>query len=602
MDDLSSDISIPSTTSIEVNHLDRADMADALEDQQQHILRVSNIITRTSTVISQIKDDSKFAKTQVANDMPYDPTIADNENHSSVGHGPGNNKDIENNLPSSTIPAGVKDTGEYNIYDIENRPPDGGTWAWIATGCVLCINTFSWGLNACFGVFLNYYTTTNFFPGATTEQYVMIGGLGLGLSFMSCVVTNGLCRKYNYKYMMYAGTALTFLAYWLASIAKTVVQLIMFQGFLMGIGWALVAGATFMILPTWFLKKRSIAQGIATAGGGLGGIIFSRPIDTMIKRYMDEPKYADNQHEGLRQGIAWALRMEAFVCGFMLLISVFLVRTYRPLKNNIDRPVLKEIFAFFGRTDLMKQVPILCLVFWNMVYGLSYTILLFSLSSYASSIGLSYLQGSNVTTVQSVAQSVGRPMLGFISDKIGRVNTTCISIFLIGIFTFCFWIFTNTYSQLLGFAFVIGLLLGVNWVNFGPMTADVVGGGADLNHAISIEMFTGGFPLLIAELVGLKLRKPEMSRPFLYCQILVGVSSFVSVVCLLPLREWKVSRILKARVKLLKEEQDDSIDDDSKIKNEEYVSSNQHEVKRLEKMLQPGLHHYLIRMFYPIAV
>ncbi|TID30839.1 hypothetical protein CANINC_000575 [Pichia inconspicua] len=586
MDDSLSEISNPSTGSIEVNYLNDNGY-DSTENQQQSQRRMSNILTRTSTVISQLKEDNKFAKTQVSNELPYDPMISNNDNDNC-------DDDLEGFPDSSQNTQQVKDTGEYNIYDIENKPPDGGVWAWIATGCVLCINTFSWGLNACFGVFLNYYTTTNFFPGARMEQYVMIGGMGLGLSFMTCVITNGLCRKYNFKLIMYIGTALTFLSYWLASIAKTVVQLIMFQGFMMGIGWGLVAGATFMILPTWFLKKRSVAQGIATAGGGLGGIIFSRPTDEIIKKYMNDPKYANDPHEGLRKGISWALRMQALVCGAILLVSVFLIRTYRPLKNDVKKPILKEMFGFLKRWDLIKQVPIMCLIIWNMVYGLAYTILLFSLSSYATSIGLSYLQGSNVTTVQSVAQTIGRPMLGFISDKIGRVNTTCLCTFIIAIFTFCFWIFTTTYSELLGFAFVIGLFLGVNWVNFGPMTADVVGGGPELNHTISLLMFSGGFPLLIAELAGLKLRRPQLSNPFLYCQILVGVASIISVACLLPLREWKVSRILNARLKLLQEEKE--------LDEEKHTSSNHPEIERLEYMLQSDIYHYLIRMFYPIAV
>lgn len=121
----------------------------------------------------------------------------------------------------------------------------------------------------------------------------------------------------------------------------------------------------------------------------------------------------------------------------------------------------------------------ICIILWNMVYGVAYTILLFSLSSYASSIGLSYKQGSNITTVQSVSQCIGRPLLGICSDAIGRANTTIIFTFFLGIICFVYWIFIETYSELIGFAFVAGFIMGVNWVNFGPMTADIVGGGDD---------------------------------------------------------------------------------------------------------------------------
>ncbi|KAG0680260.1 hypothetical protein C6P40_004665 [Pichia californica] len=630
----------------------------------------NNILTRTETIISCIKEDNKFAKTQVEPNPSYDPndlvrvgtakssldekqfkrdrrysknvmfkenpdlenikSESDGDDDNNEEYQSSNNNNInnfidsnENDTVESTL---VEDTGEYNVFDIQNKPPDGGFWAWTAAVCVMFINTFSWGANAVFGVYLNYYTSTDYFPGATTEQYVMIGGLGLGLSFMACTITNSLSRKFYYKIIMSIGTALTFLSYWLASISETVVQLIMFQGLMMAIGWALTAGSTFVILPTWFLKKRSIAQGIATAGGGLGGIIFSRPVDEIIKKYTENPKYANNQHEAVKLGMMWSLRMQSLVCGFMLILSIFLIRTYRPIKdpNSKNSNIFKEITAFLFRFDLIKMCPMICLILWNMIYGLTYTILLFSLSSYATTIGLSYKQGSNVTTVQSVAQTIGRPLLGLVSDKIGRVNTTVIFTLILTILVFFFWIFITTYSELLAFAFLAGLILGVNWVNFGPMTADIVGGGGqDLSHAISIQMFTGGMPLLIAELVGLKLKRPEMGKPFLYCQILCGVASIVSAALLMPFREWKVKRILNARRNQFLSrvynpedlEKDDttvnegihSLQSNNHIlKNtEDFEEDEQHvkqEIDRLNALLQNSIYAYIFRMFYPIAV
>ncbi|CAI8493748.1 unnamed protein product [Pichia kudriavzevii] len=502
------------------------------------------------------------------------------------------------------------DTGKYSAFDFKNRPPDGGFWAWISVVCVLFINTFSWGLNACFGVYLNYYVTEKYFENANTEQYVMIGGLALGLSFTACAFTNGLCRHVHYKIIMTIGLIITFLSYWLASIATTVVQLIFFQGFLMAFGWALTAGSTFLILPTWFLEKRSIAQGIATAGGGLGGIIFSRASDQIIKQYLTNPKYAGDPNHALRLGVAWALRMEALVCGFMLAISIILIRTYRPIKNTSkdEKPLFIELTAFLFRFDLMRQIPLICLMLWNMVYSLSYSILLFSLSAYGSSIGLSYKQGSNVTTVQSVAQTVGRPLLGFLSDKIGRVNVTLISTILITIFSFVFWIFVTTYAQLIGFAFAVGILLGVNWVNFGPMTADVVGGGgADMNHAVSLQMFVGGFPMLIAELAGFKLRRFDMERPFLYCQILVGVAAGVSCLALLPFREWKVKRAVKARIAYLKHSVN-NLDGDEEEEEEDAALAGmdgeqmERKIMKMERLLAADVRSYMYRAVYPLKV
>lgn len=573
---------------------------------------LTHALTRTSTIVSNIREDNKFAKTQTVPNPSFDPYVEekigtaavdddDDNNDTNTNIKNTNNTHLSSNSSSSTSTLStntepeIKDTGEFNVYDLYNKPPDKGFWAWTSALCVMSINTFSWGANSVFGVYLNYYVSTNYFPNASMEQYVMIGGLTLGLSFMTCTITNTLCRRYYYKYVMSVGTAITFLSYWLASISHNVIQLIMFQGFLMSIGFALVAGSSFLILPTWFLKKRSIAQGISSAGGGLGGIIFSRPVDQIIKKYLDDPKYKNDQNKALKLGMSWALRMQSLVCGFMLVLSIILVRTFRPLKDPKAREknLLADLSSFLLRFDLIKEKSLICVILWNMIYGLAYTILLFSLSSYASTIGLSYSQGSNVTTIQSVAQTVGRPVLGLISDKYGRINITVICTLLIAIFVFFFWIFITTYGELIAFAFITGFLLGVNWVNFAPMTADIVGGGGvDLNHAISIEMFTGGMPLIIAELVGLKLKRPNMNKQFLYCQILVGISCVISAIVLMPFREWKVKRILSARRKLII---DDNYDLNSSLEKEKQIN-------RLDALLDNTFYAYTIRMFYPISV
>ncbi|KGK37259.1 hypothetical protein JL09_g3556 [Pichia kudriavzevii] len=243
-----------------------------------------------------------------------------------------------------------------------------------------------------------------------------------------------------------------------------------------------------------------------------------------------------------------------------------------------------------------------------MSYMLSYSILLFSLSSYGTSIGLTYKQGSNVTTIQSLAQTIGRPLLGVLSDRVGRVNVSLLATFLITLFSFVFWVFTTTYSQLLGFAFVIGLLLGISWVNFGPMTADVVGNsGADLNHAISLQMFAAGFPMLIAELAGFKLRRFDMERPFLYCQILVGVAAGVSCLALLPFREWKVKRAVKARIAYLKHSVN-NLDGDEEEEEEDAALAGmdgeqmEREIMKMERLLAADIRSYMYRAVYPLKV
>lgn len=553
-----------------------------LSDAQRVDSRLSRNLSRhmshVSTIFQEIREDNAVALAlqQQAGDaleLPkheQDPSEEVNRVAKVASRSCGDEKSFE----QDDSLAGQSDDSKAEEEDDqqqEDSPPDGGFWAWTTAFAIMCVNAFSWGGNSAFGVYLNYYIENDYFPGANMEEYVTIGGLLLGLSFMICSLSNTLVQRWNYKLIMLIGTALIFLSFWLASIAKTITQLIMFQGFIMSIGYGLAAGACFLIIPMWFKRNRSVAQGIAASGAGLGGIIFSRPVQQMINNIQPD-------------GIKWALRMQACVCGFMLILSILLMRTCKslidPKLGTKEKPVLKEIYSFFLRWDLYSQPPMMSLIIWNMVYGIAYTILLFSFSAYATAVGLTYEQGSNVTTVQSVAQLIGRPILGSISDRVGRINLTMIITVFLSILVLCWWTFIKSYAELLVFGFIAGFTMGINWVNFGPMTADYCGGGSnDSFHAFSMLTFSGGIPLLVAELIGLKLRRPEMEKPFLYCQILVGVAGILSAFILIPMREWKVKKTLKTRLQLAG-------------KNNE----------RLEYLLRPGVGGYITRTVYPITV
>ncbi|KAG7876658.1 hypothetical protein KL938_004270 [Ogataea parapolymorpha] len=422
--------------------------------------------------------------------------------------------------------------GQYNVADLEDTPPDGTFWGWVAAACVCSINTFSWGVNSAFGVYLNYYLEADVFPGATKRQFATVGGLSLGISFMFCQFGNVLAKRYPLKLVMGAGCAVVFLSFWLASIAKNVVQLMMFQGLLMAVGFVLVAGPSVVILPSWFLHKRSVAAGIGYSGAGLSGLIFSRSSSAIITR---------------TGSLVWALRMVGLVCGAMLAVSIALVRPRRPF-NSKNTSVWRETRRLFD-WHVIKALPVQYVCAWSFVYNFAYTIMLFSYSSFCTSIGLSSDQGAIVMTVLNVAQLVGRPLLGYVSDALGRCNTTIICSLLLALLTGVFWVFVTTYAEMIVFAFLSGLLLGVNWVNFTPLTADIVGSGEDLMPAISYVSMVSGLPYVVAEVVALEMVNDSRANPYFWCQIFVVITCAVSGLLLLPYREWKIKRMLAARAK-----------------------------------------------------
>lgn len=484
----------------------------------------SRILTRTATITQAIQDDNEYIVAEDARKIYPSTEPAINEN----------DQKVEAYLEKTQTNLSAIYSGEFNKQDIIDRPPDGGFWAWTCAVSVMLINTFSWGGNSSYGVLLNFYKSSNHFPDANTEEYALIGGLNLGLSLMVCSVANMLVRRFNYRIIMGCGTALLVVSYVCAAECKTIVQLIIVQGLLLSISYALTAGPSQVMIPTWFLKKRSLAGGMAAGGAGLAGIIFSRSAQAVI----DGPGYK------------WALRMIGIVCGGMLCITIFTMRPRRDIVVVTKQPFYKDILQIFCSKKLYTSKAMQSLIVWNFLYGFAYAILLFSFSSFSTAIGLTSAQGAMVTTVQSIAQMVGRPLTGFISMYAGTSNSTIVITILIGVLSMVWWPFITTYGNLIVWAFIAGLFQGVNWVNYTPFCSEVVGGGDDLLAALSTLNLTGGAPLIVAEIIGLKLERSG-SKPFLWCQILVGVTALVSAVTLVPFREFKVRRMFEARQHLI---------------------------------------------------
>ena len=85
-------------------------------------------------------------------------------------------------LDNRDIP--VRPTQPTNInISLEDVPPNGG-YGWVCTACVFLMNANTWGVNAAWGIFLDYYLSDSIFPGATQLQYALVGGLSISQALM----------------------------------------------------------------------------------------------------------------------------------------------------------------------------------------------------------------------------------------------------------------------------------------------------------------------------------------------------------------------------------------------------------------------------------
>jgi MFS family permease len=190
--------------------------------------------------------------------------------------------------------------------------------------------------------------------------------------------------------------------------------------------------------------------------------------------------------------LAWAFRITAILMFAVNSIVILVLR---------DR--IKIISARYRSFDisLLKNFGFLAVILWGFVMLFGYVSVMYSLSDYAVSVGLTQQQGSVVTGMFSAGIMIGRPLMGFVADSMGRINLSIICTIGTALTCFFIWMFAVSYGVMIFFAIIhgfplrLGLLIsgamsGVFWTMATPVTAEVVG-LQDLASALSLLWLLG---------------------------------------------------------------------------------------------------------------
>ncbi|KAJ5779689.1 major facilitator superfamily domain-containing protein [Penicillium paradoxum] len=392
-------------------------------------------------------------------------------------------------------------------------PPDGG-YGWVCVGACFSINCFTWGAFSSYGVYLAHYLAENIYPESTPVDFALIGGLNFSMAMLVAPAVTIIARKYNTQLPMLIGLGLLAAGYISASFSERIWHLYLSQGILIGFGVGFIYVPSIAILSQWFDKRRSLANGISAAGSGIGGLIFSFMDGSIIQR----------------MSVAWALRFTAIISCSVLLIAILLIRN----RNEAVRPSQRGFDV-----KLLRRPDVLLLLLWAFLSMLGYISLLYSLPDYAGAIGLSSNQATVVNAILNLGTAVGRPLIGVVSDRFGRIQVAGLLTCFCGISCFIIWLPSASYGVLILFALISGAILGVFWVTIGPLCVEVAGLG-ELQSLLSLSWSFIVLPTTFSEVIALKLRRPSAQHPYLYTQIFCGISYICASVALLFL--WLMKR------------------------------------------------------------
>jgi MFS family permease len=382
---------------------------------------------------------------------------------------------------------------------------------------------------------------------ATPIGFALIGGLNFSVAMLASPVITFLARSYGIHLPMAIGIFLQTAGFITASFSNRIWHLYLTQGILVGLGVGFTYIPSIAILSQWFHHRRSLANGISSAGSEIAGLLFAFLIRAAITNL----------------SLAWALRITALVSGVMNIAATIAIRS----RNHIVMPTQHP----FDR-ELLRRYDVLLALGWAFISMLGYITLLFSMSAFATSIGLNSSRAATVTALLNLGNAIGRPFIGVITDKFGRIETAGFITLFCAVSVFAIWIPARSYGILVFFVIANGAILGVFWVvsrlltrcqfliltemkTIGPICAEIVG-LQELPSMLSIAWLVIVFPTTckfvlilfakrvftsaVSEVIALKLRRPESVHEFLYPQIYAGLMYLVASTVTLEL--WRIRR------------------------------------------------------------
>lgn len=163
-------------------------------------------------------------------------------------------------------------------------------------------------------------------------------------------------RVYGTRTTLLIGVFLEALALVSASFTQQIWQLFLSQGVCFGLGMGFLFLGSVGVIPQWFTTRRSFANGIATAGSGVGGVIYSLASNAMIEKI----------------GIGWALRILGILAFVVNFVCAMLLKD-----RNKAIGVKQSAFDYV----LLRRYEFLLLLGWGIFSMLGYVVLLFRYSN-----------------------------------------------------------------------------------------------------------------------------------------------------------------------------------------------------------------------------
>jgi len=329
--------------------------------------------------------------------------------------------------------------------------PDGG-FGWVIVFAAFFVQFFVLGTMNNYGIlFTELLDEFQESKGATS----WVGSITYGLMFMSGPIATSLCERLGCRTVGIIGGVIGAIGTLLASFSNSIFKMYLTEGFLFGVGASLCYFPSVIILPQYFNKKLSLANGLVSCGSGVGTMAMG-PIINLI-----------NAHYGWRTSIRLST-------GLMLVVSLIscFYKTRIPLRSSDDKEESRPLFDF----SIFQNKAFLMFTFALFLFMLAYFVPFVHLTQMAIEYGIPKEKASLLIGFMSVSSTFGRLFFGRMADsaKVNRLYMYQIAFLGMGVANTLCPLLTD-FPGLLVYCTLFGFFEGAYVCQVAVLTGDIVG-------------------------------------------------------------------------------------------------------------------------------
>ncbi|KAF9377041.1 hypothetical protein CPB97_010454 [Podila verticillata] len=305
----------------------------------------------------------------------------------------------------------------YILPEVDDgAPPMDTSWyGYVIVVASFIIYFIVFGTEHTFGVYQEYYSSPQAEPwlkNTTSQGVAMIGTLATTFTYLLGAFSGRFADRAGYRISAVMGAVIMGAGLIGASFAKSLSTLYICQGVVLGVGSSLVYLPAVSCPAHWFERYRSIAIGIVVCGSGLGGLVLGPLTEFLISRV----------------GVQWTLRFQGILC----LVGI-------------------------GGSGMLLKTRVRKVAAFAVFHGETAT------------------TGALLIGILNGASLLGRLSLGFVTDRVGRINMLFICALISGLSILCIWSVATTVPVLTAFAVVYGFTCGGYFSVIPSVIADIYG-------------------------------------------------------------------------------------------------------------------------------